>query len=204
MNNIASFIISILGFVVMNAFIILVALIAARKLSAPQRRGSGQRVSKELPVYKAVMPSSSIEAPMYEAPTYESNSGQQLYRRKPLLGYKEKELLAKLQNIVEGRYIIFPQVNLAAIIEKNSDDRYQNELFRNVDFGIFDTSYNVIALVELNDSTHFSKKRRYRDYKVQNICEEVAGIPLIKLWADKPNEEWYIKMLLNEKGIVIF
>lgn len=51
------------------------------------------------------------------------------------------------------------QVNLASIISKDSNQRYQSELYRNVDYGIFSKDLTKLyLLIELNDSTHKSKK----------------------------------------------
>ena len=77
-------------------------------------------------------------------------------------------------------YVIIPQVNLAAVIDKEGEG-YRNELFRNVDFGIFDFSYRPIVLVEINDATHLKKDRQERDKKVTAICKK-ARIPLVTFW----------------------
>lgn len=114
-----------------------------------------------------------------------------IYTKKSLLTYKEKtfyNLLSKLQN----DYIVLPQINLATVIEKKSDTKYQNELYRNIDFGIFDKKdFTIKALIELNDESHNTKDRIARDYKVKEICEK-ANIPLLKFWTNKPNEENYV------------
>lgn len=93
----------------------------------------------------------------------------------------EKQFFSVIKDILGGTYIVQPQINLASVIEKKTAGKYRNELFRNIDFGIFDHSYRPLVLIEINDSTHESKKRKARDSKVFHICQ-MANIPLITLW----------------------
>ena len=70
--------------------------------------------------------------------------------------------------------------------------KYRNELYRNIDFGVFDKKdFTIKVLIELNDESHYRKDRKARDYKVKEICDK-ANIPLIKFWTDKPNEASYV------------
>jgi len=113
------------------------------------------------------------------------------YEPKKLMTDTEYQFYLKLMPL-EEMYRIVPQVNLAAIIKKNSSSRYQNELFRNIDFAIFTKDYSeVLLLIELNDPTHLQKKRRYRDYRVQSICNS-ASIELMTFRVDMPNKQDYV------------
>ena len=94
---------------------------------------------------------------------------------------------------------IHPQINLATIIKKEINNYYINELFRNVDFAIFDKDYkNILLLIELNDKTHSSKRRISRDLKVEKIVNQ-AGIKLIKFYSNYPNEKNYIKNRIRKE-----
>lgn len=97
-----------------------------------------------------------------------------------------------------SKYNIVPQVNLASIINKISNDRYSSELYRNIDYGIFTKDYSkLLLLIELNDSSHNEKRRRDRDLKVKKICND-AGIKLMTFFTKYPNEESYvIQRILN-------
>lgn len=77
-------------------------------------------------------------------------------------------------------YLILPQINLAAVIDKVGEG-YRTELFRNADFGVFDYNYRPILLIEINDNTHFRKDRIERDKKVNEICKK-AKLPLVTFW----------------------
>ena len=91
----------------------------------------------------------------------------------------ERRYLSVIKGIVGDRYIVQPQINLASVIEKNMlVEKYQGELFRNVDFGIFDLDYNLMALVEINDVSHQQQERAHRDIMVSEICKR-ARIPLM-------------------------
>lgn len=116
--------------------------------------------------------------------------------KKSLITPSEMKFFTAIKNIVGKDLIVQPQVNLASIITKSSDAKYHNELFRNVDFGIFDTDYRPIALIEINDPTHYQVDRRKRDHKVQHICE-IAQIPLITLWTEYGINEEYIRKRLH-------
>lgn len=78
---------------------------------------------------------------------------------------------------------------MASIIEKKSYYKYNTELFRNIDFGIFDkNTFDILLLIELNDKTHKTASRRKRDLKARNICDNV-NIKLITFYTTYPNEK---------------
>lgn len=104
----------------------------------------------------------------------------------------EKNFFYVFRNVLPDEYIIQPQINLASIINKESFSQYQTELFRNIDFGIFDQNYTLKLLIEINDSTHMQPERIERDKKVCTICAQ-AGIPLITFWTEYGINETYIQ-----------
>ena len=95
----------------------------------------------------------------------------------------------KIQEL-EAKYIIIPQVNLAAIIDK-AESKYHNELFSNIDFGIFSKEYELLLLIELNDASHNQIKRKDRDLKVKKILND-CNIPLLTFYTFYPNEKNYV------------
>ena len=119
-----------------------------------------------------------------DKPTYSSKAS--------LMTECEKRFFDAIKKLASPKYIVQPQINLASIINKESHSKYQNELFRNIDFGILDQNYKLLVLIEINDSTHTERNRRERDQKVQAICNE-AGIPLITFWTKYGVNEPYIK-----------
>ena len=89
--------------------------------------------------------------------------------------------------------ILVPQVNLASMITKVSNSKFNTELFRNIDFGIFNADYSkLLLLIELNDESHNNSHRKKRDIKVHEICNK-AGIKLITFYTKYSNEKEYVK-----------
>ena len=78
------------------------------------------------------------------------------YVPKRFLSNNEYNFLTKFIDLENELHVhIVPQVNLASIIEKKSDYRFNTELFRNIDFGIFSADYGkLLLLIELNDESH--------------------------------------------------
>ena len=111
-----------------------------------------------------------------------NNQPQYLYQLKnSLVTETERKYLSAICQVTPQGYTVQAQVNLASIIEKTDNSKFQNELYRNIDACIFDTYFRPIALIEINDSTHNNPSRIERDKKIAMICEE-AGIPLIRFW----------------------
>lgn len=116
-----------------------------------------------------------------------------MYEQKEFMSYYEKYFYDILKDI-ERDYdvIVQPQVNLASVIEKNIKHKYVNELFRNIDFCIFDKNFHKLLLaIEINDSSHLKKDRIIRDLKVEKILNQ-ANIKLIKFYTNMPNEKLYV------------
>nr|DAF65720.1 MAG TPA: Protein of unknown function (DUF2726) [Inoviridae sp.] len=133
----------------------------------------------------------------------DNNINKNQYKKKYFLTNTEKQFLSILYELKKYNLIIIPQINLATIIQKTGEFRYQNELYRNIDFGIFDKNYNILLLIELNDISHQQYKRRERDMKVKEIVKQ-ADIKLINFYTDKPNKpEYVIKRIMNELAISI-
>ena len=106
----------------------------------------------------------------------------------------EQYFLDIIKKHFSNNYEIRPQVPLSSIIEKNKEHNweYQNELNRIIDFGLFDKQTTTpLLLIEINDRTHHESKRKYRDQKVKDICNQ-AGIKLIAFWSEYSNTEQYI------------
>ena len=91
--------------------------------------------------------------------------------KKSLITPSEQSFFAALKELVPQGYMVFPQINLAAFIDRTDDVSFHNELFRNIDFLITDENYKPRIAVEINDSSHLDKGRKERDEKVSNILE---------------------------------
>lgn len=88
---------------------------------------------------------------------------QTLYEIKPFMTEYERRIYSILLKLGDD-YKIIPQVNMASIIRKKNNDHYYSDLFRNIDFAIFDKDCsNLLMLIEIDDSTHNSYKRRQNE-----------------------------------------
>lgn len=110
--------------------------------------------------------------------------------------YIKKKLMSESELIfynyfkkLEPDYIVLPQINLATIIKKvKTHSEYQNELFRNIDFCIFNKNYEILLAIEINDNTHKKYERRKRDEKVKDILKK-SNIDLLTYNVNYPNTE---------------
>lgn len=122
---------------------------------------------------------------------------QGVYKKKKIMTHYELNLYNKLLKIINNeKYVLQAQIPLSSIIFKTENNFYANELFRTIDFGIFDKTGEIKVLIELNDNTHNIAKRKSRDIKVKKILED-ANIPLITLWTNQPNFSDYIAQRLS-------
>ncbi len=127
----------------------------------------------------------------------EEKSEIKIYERKEFMTTYELLFYEKMKDL-EKEYKIVPQINLATIVKKINKG-YINELFKNIDFAIFDKDYkNVLLLIEINDSTHNKINRKDRDLKVKKICND-SNIKLITFYTKYPNEKEYVLKRINEE-----
>ena len=123
-----------------------------------------------------------------------------IYSTKSLMTKYEKYFYNILIELKEELSIeVMPQVNLASVINKDTNNKYRNELFRNIDFGIFTKDYEkLLLLIEINDKTHSNYSRKKRDAKIDSILSN-AGIKLIKFYSNYPNKKEYVKKRIKDE-----
>ena len=126
------------------------------------------------------------------------NSGT--YISKKSMTENEKEYWKQLQRLFGNEYIITPQVPLSSIVTKSNNMKYANELYRTIDFGLFTkTDYQLKALIEINDRTHYRSDRVERDKKVQEILREAGlGDKLVTLWTTERHDDAYVMIKINQ------
>ena|ERR1043166_6558187 len=116
------------------------------------------------------------------APAYEAVSA--------LLSPAERSFFGVLQQALSPAYQIFAKVRLADILQPNADiglSRWQSAFNRitrkHIDFVLCDpASLRIVAVIELDDSTHRRLDRRTRDTFVDSALAE-AGIPILRVSA---------------------
>lgn len=107
---------------------------------------------------------------------------QKSYKLKSsLLTQYEKILYETIRDKLDKNFIVLPQVNLQTIIDTNTNCR-NNELYRNLDFCIFDKiTLKPILAIELNGENHKTNAyKKQRDVSVRNILL-TAELPLVTI-----------------------
>ncbi len=146
----------------------------------------------------APCPAAPAGAPTGDAPASVAPDTPYLYAlRNRLVSANEQGYYTAIQAALPPGYHVYPQINLAAVIERTDHARFCNELFRNVDFLITDGNFTPKIAVEINDRTHYRADRQERDKKVRRICKE-AGLPLVTLWTSYGVQPDYIQKRLTE------
>lgn len=121
-----------------------------------------------------------------------------IYEIKPFMSPYERKFYNMLK-CLENEYTIIPQLNLASVIKKLNNTKFYTELFRNIDFAIFDKDMNkLLLLIEINDKTHNKYKRKDRDLKVKKICNDV-NVKLLSFYSNYPNEKNYVLNRINKE-----
>lgn len=133
-----------------------------------------------------------------ETDTDNNQKNETEYIKKTLMTDTEYNFYLKLKEL-ETDYKIVPQLSLSSVIKKLNNNTYYTDLFRIIDFAIFSNDYKeLLLLIELNDSTHNTQKRKIRDSKVETICNS-CNIKLMKFYTTYPNEkEYVINRILKE------
>ena len=127
----------------------------------------------------------------------ESKEEIKIYEKKEFMTKYELDFYHKILEL-NTDYNIIPQINMATIIRKVNNG-YINELFKNIDFAIFDKEFSkILLLIELNDNTHNKLNRKDRDLKVKKICND-AGIKLMTFYTKYPNEKQYVLNRIKEE-----
>ena len=92
---------------------------------------------------------------------------------------------------------MLPQIVLSSLVDKVTNTSYRNELFRVVDFVMFDGEYNPVCAVELNDASHNRADRKERDQKVKEILES-ARIAIAFVPKEYACDEKQVKRIIAE------
>ncbi len=173
----------------------IVLLLSIKKSNGKKHKKNSQRT-----VNNTYSSAHSTGSRLYDEPRGEIQTGEETsyVAKDSLMTECEKKFFNVVKGLVGDNYIIQPQVNLASVVDKESARKqYRNELFRNIDIGIFDLNYKLIVLVEINDPSHETYQRKKRDAKVAEICKS-SNIPLITFWTKFGIDEEYIKKRLKE------
>ncbi len=172
----------ILLFLLIKLIIILIKKINVNRINISSQNNIYLKTTNEIPSYR--LDSCEIKQDDVQQTTYQ--------QKESLVTEYEKYFYTILEENFGDIYKIQTQVNLASIIKKVDNSKYQNELFRNLDFGIFEKfSLKPLLMIEINDSTHKNVNRYQRDLNVRKILEE-SNIKLITFYSGYENKKDYV------------
>jgi very-short-patch-repair endonuclease len=98
-------------------------------------------------------------------------------RKSRPLTMNEQPMFSKLRETLEPEYVVLAQVSFGAILwtwSKAVRNRFNRKI---VDFVVCDKSFNVIAVVELDDSSHKGKEEKDAE---RDLLFKEAGITVLR------------------------
>lgn len=106
-------------------------------------------------------------------------TGKKMIVRRRFLRKEELEYLEKIKEILQGKYLVQPQVHLSDISDVQFGYYDHDNLFYElkriiIDYVIFDQNYNPLVGIELNGKSHLFKSRISRDAFTENILRNIG------------------------------
>jgi len=127
--------------------------------------------------------------------------GRSFYRKYSLMTPAEQNFFAVLfQAVDKNKYIIFPQVRLSSIIGAARGSRFGTLSMINqksVDYLLCDERYAPVLVIELDDSSHATRKRRYRDSFLDKALTE-AGVKILHVAVRQEYQVDYLRKMIIE------
>ncbi|PKN02688.1 hypothetical protein CVU76_01460 [Candidatus Dojkabacteria bacterium HGW-Dojkabacteria-1] len=123
---------------------------------------------------------------------YKTKKIYQYTRKKYLLTKAESDLFKTLNQLLDNRYYIFPQIHLDSILDnKVIGQDWKGALShiqrKSIDYVICDKVYlSPLLAIELDDISHSRNDRRDRDNLVERIFQE-ANMPLLRIQSTDVN-----------------
>lgn len=108
------------------------------------------------------------------------------FKKNYLLTKAESSFFRILEQAVENKHYVFPQVHLSELLYVKDAGRdfykYRNKIDRkSIDFVIVEKNYlSPLLAIELDDSSHYRNDRIERDDFIENACKD-AGLPLLRV-----------------------
>lgn len=126
------------------------------------------------------------------------NASIKHYKKEYLATKNEQKLYFALQKALSDKYHVHCQTSLISIVEPVEFKHKKRAYSKRIDFVITDTATKIVAVIELDDSTHNQPKRMARDHYVNEALKPhhpLIRIPTIPFY--KPED---IADMLEEKA----
>ena len=129
--------------------------------------------------------------------------GKKLIVKKTYLRSEEFEYLRKLEDLLQDKYIVKPQIHLSDIADVEYGYYDHDNLFyelksKIIDYVIFDKQYQPLVGIELNGKSHFFKSRKSRDKLTENLLNNI-GIEYLEIDLLNPPDRKTIMAELENK-----
>jgi len=123
------------------------------------------------------------------------------HKKSTYLGTKtERRFYKVLQELIPEEYVIHSQVSLMALVQPINFKDNSRTWAKRMDFVITDSDTKVLAVIELDDSSHRQKKRQERDIYVNNALK--GHHPLLRFEAKSTYDKTHIATLLERDTII--
>ncbi len=144
---------------------------------------------------------SANEKSVSEDPVIEKTPATVVHEKKIFLATEnEKKLYFALQKVLNNKYIVHCQVPLISVVVPVESKNNCRSWAKRVDFVVADKATKILAVIELDDSSHNSEKAQQRDLYVNEALK--GHHPLVRLNTEKFYDPKIIaKKLYEEAGI---
>lgn len=131
------------------------------------------------------------------------NDGNEVwpYYQKKVLSQPEQILFYRISNALP-EYIVLAQVQMSRFVDVKKSNNYQkwyNKInLLSVDYLICRKDFSIVAVVELDDSSHSNEKRKLVDSKKDRVLETI-GIKIVRWNVKLMPDDDTIKMVIDGK-----
>ncbi len=112
----------------------------------------------------------------------------------------ERRFYKVLQELLPEEYVIHSQVSLMALVQPANFKDNSRTWAKRMDYVITDRDTKVLAVIELDDSSHRQKKRQERDIYVNNALN--GHHPLLRFEARSSYDKTNIATVLERDTII--
>ncbi|EGQ7947957.1 DUF2726 domain-containing protein [Vibrio parahaemolyticus] len=143
-----------------------------------------------------------VEVPIPQTKVIESNKPSAVpHRKNTYLATKtERKFYKVLQELLPDEYVIHSQVSLMALVQPTNFKDNSRTWAKRMDYVITDRDTKVLAVIELDDSSHRQKKRQERDIYVNNALN--GHHPLLRFEARSSYDKTHIAAVLERDTII--
>lgn len=144
--------------------------------------------------------SSNPKLPSESSIPHSSFSAPEHIRQDSLATINEQKLYSTLLEVLPDNYVVHCQVSLMSLVQPANYRDNSRTWAKRMDYVITDKTTKILAVIELDDSTHRWKKRQERDRYVNEVLD--GHHPLIRFQTCRVYKpEMVAKKLFNEAGI---